>query len=111
MDVVPPLVSDPEATVLMQPAQRPLHHPAEDTQAAAVLRPPLGQHRFDPELAKPLPVRLGIVTPVALHPIGTTAGTARLALHRRDRVEQRGPTPYVGAGGPPRRRPPPGGPA
>src|SRR4051794_34139901 len=84
MDVVPPLISDPEATVLMQPTQGPLHHPAEDAQSTAVLRPPLGQHRLDPELTKPLPVRLRIVTSVALHPIGTTPGMARLALHRRD---------------------------
>src|SRR4051794_32706759 len=103
MDVVPPLVSDPEATVLMQPAQRPLHHPAEDAQAAPVLRPPLGQQRLDPELTEALPVRLRIVSPVALHPIGTTAGTARLALDRGDRVEQGRQPVEIGDVGP--RRP------
>src|SRR3954470_17780293 len=103
MDVVPPLISDPEATVLMQPTQGPLHHPAEDAQSTAVLRPPLGQHRLDPELTKPLPVRLRIVTSVALHPIGTTPGMARLALHRRDRVEQGCQPVDVGHVGPRRR--------
>ena len=80
MDVVPPLVANPKATILMQPAQGPLHHPAEYTQTTAVLRPALGQHRLDPEFAQALPVRFRVVTPVALHPIGPTAGNIVFAI-------------------------------
>ena len=64
------LIPDSEAPVLMDPAQRPFHHPTEYPQAAAVLRPPLRHHRLDPQLTQSLAVWLRVVAPVAHQRVG-----------------------------------------
>src|SRR5262245_36372917 len=61
MDVRPPLITDPQPSVLMDPRQRPFHRPARLPQAALVVDPLLGQDRLDPCLLQPSAMRFGVV--------------------------------------------------
>jgi hypothetical protein len=56
----------------VQPGDRPLRHPAKDTQAAAVFRPPLGELRLHPTLAQFLAMRLRIICPIRVQLLWTT---------------------------------------
>lgn len=64
MDVGPLLVPHSEATILMPPAQGPLHEPAVYSQAATILGVLLGQQRLGFPLAEALPVTLRVVSPI-----------------------------------------------
>ena len=82
-------VPNPQAAELVQPTDRPLHHPAEDAQAAAVLAVAMGDAGFNTALGQLLPVRLGVVGPVREDFLGTLHGASDLAGDGRDRVHQR----------------------
>src|SRR5438270_13685855 len=64
MDIGTSFIANPKPPVLVDPAQRPLHHPAEHPQPAPILGVLLGQKRIDAELMKARAVRLRIVGPV-----------------------------------------------
>src|SRR5437762_5481294 len=89
MNVGAPFIPKPETTVLMNPTDRPLHHPAELPQAAAMLGPLLSQQRIDSELTEALAVGFGVIRSVPQHGVGTTLGMPRLAGYGRNRVAQR----------------------
>jgi len=84
MDVWTALIANPQAAELMQPGQRPLHHPTVDAQSAAMGRAPLRQLGFDALRPQRLPMALGIIGPVAQDALGPAAGAAPLAFDRRD---------------------------
>lgn len=84
------LIPDPKPTILVNPAQRPLHHPAEYSQATAVLRIPLRQKRLHSHLPQTFTVRLRIVAPIRHHRIRLGLRVPDLATYRRQRVVQGG---------------------
>ena len=86
--VVAPLVTRTQAAVLMQPRQRPFHHPAKHAQAAAVGRSTPGQHRLDAPLANSPAVGLRVVASVALEALRSAARPAGFAAHAGNRVNQ-----------------------
>ncbi len=63
----PPLISDPQATKLMQPRDSSLNYPSKYSQPATVLGVAFSQHRLNPFLAHLLTVRLRIIGAVSLH--------------------------------------------
>ena len=86
MDVGAAFVANSETPELVQPADCPLHDPAGDTQAAAVLSVPLGNHRFDTPLTKLFPVRIGTVSAVGQEIIGSLDRMAHPSGNRRNAV-------------------------
>jgi len=83
------LVSHAKATVLMQPAVRSFNDPAVPAQSAAMECIAASQMWLDAALPQRVAMPLGVVRPVAIHGIGTMAWPARLAVDRRNRVDQR----------------------
>ena len=86
MDVVPTLVADTQAPILVDPRQRPLDRPPGLPQPGLVVDPLLGQDRLDAQLPQSLAVGLGVVGQVPLQGIGLLPRAADLAGHRRDLV-------------------------
>src|SRR5262249_36575679 len=113
MDVVAGIEPYPQPAELMDPTDRSLDHPAIDTQATAVGRPPLGQLRVDPPATQLLPLLLVVKAAVA-HGIVRTApgvtgsagdggngidqrhGQVGVGRVRRDRVDDQGDTLAIG---------------
>jgi hypothetical protein len=79
MDVSPSLITDPQAPELMQPRKGAFDHPAKDTQAAPVGRPPARQDREDAEASQGLSVRGRVVGAIPLDAIGAVPRVADLA--------------------------------
>ena len=77
-----------QAAELMQPAEGALHHPAMNTQAAAMRGQTACQDGGDAAHPQRLPVRFGVVSPVALHPLGSAAGVTDAPAEGRDGVHQ-----------------------
>ena len=81
---------DPHPPQPLQPTDRPLDHPTDLPQPAAVRRPPLGDVRLDPQPPQQLPGRLAVVPPVGVRLVGQLLRPARLAPdlgeveHQRD---------------------------
>ena len=88
MDVVPSFVADAEASELMQPGNRTLHHPAEDAQPATMRRAPAGQHGQDAAVSQRRTVRLRIVGAVALDARRPLPGAAHLPADGRHGVDE-----------------------
>src|SRR5512144_1041662 len=73
---------------IVEPRQRPLHHPAILPQATAVRRPASGDVRPDTTPTPLLPMRVRVIASVAVQAVRPTARAAWLAAHRRDRIDQ-----------------------
>src|SRR6266550_7498986 len=89
VDVVTPIITQFQMTILMQPTLCTFDDPAVNVQATAVRRVALGQQRArtsGPELPS---VRLGIVAAISLHPIKPMTRTPTFASDARHRVHQR----------------------
>jgi len=82
-------ITNTQPAKLMQPALRSLDNPAIDAKAASVLGSSTGQNRLDAALAKLVPMRLRIVSSIALDTFRTTTWSARLSGNGRNRVHQR----------------------
>ncbi len=54
VNIISPLITDSQATELMQPAERSFHDPAIAAQSTAMRRVPLGQDRLNAEMAQGL---------------------------------------------------------
>lgn len=89
MKVIEPFVADFEATKLMQPSDRALHHPTGFAQAAAVLGIAFGDDLFDGEGAQQPAMRLGVIATVTLERFRALSGAARFAPNRRNGLNQR----------------------
>ena len=89
VDVGAAFPSDAQASELVQPAQRALHHPTVDSQPAAVGSETSRHHRLDATKPELLAMPFGVVPPVALNPVRSEPGPAHPAGNRRDRVHQR----------------------
>ena len=88
MNVGSSVVSNPQAPELVQPTDRPFHHPAEDAQAAAVFGVPLGNRRVDPSLGQLFPVRVGVIRTVSEQFLWASCGVPDFASDGRDRIHQ-----------------------
>jgi hypothetical protein len=80
--------NDGEFSKPMEPRQLPLDESTEHAQPAAMLGPPLGQHRFDAPTSQNLPQALRVISPVALAPLRSATGPAAFATYRRDTRDQ-----------------------
>lgn len=89
VDVVTAFVAGAKASELMQPRERAFDDPTKEAQTAAVSRMAFAEHRFDASFAEFLPMRLGVITPVALNFLGAATRPAPFPTDRRDRVDQR----------------------
>ena len=109
MDVVAAVVADVQPFELVEPGEGALDDPALTADARAVLGLAAGDLRFDPALPEQAPVLVVVVAAVGRDPVGPAAGTAGLAAHRRNTLEQRdqlGDVVAVAAGDRPRQRDP-----
>jgi hypothetical protein len=73
MDIGATFITDPQPTVLEEPRDGSLNHPAVDTQATAVCRPPPSQERADVPVTQLATVRLRIVGSITLNAIRAPA--------------------------------------
>jgi hypothetical protein len=89
VDVGAALVADAEAAVLVQPDDRALDHPALGAEPGAVWLLGPADLAADAAGAQLVPVPARVVGAVAEQALRAAAGTAALAAHRRDRVDQR----------------------
>jgi hypothetical protein len=80
MNVRPLLIANAQPTELIQPSERPFHHPSPSTQPAAVVGVAPRKKRDDASVTQTMADRFGIVTPVAEQAVRTTARPAPLSL-------------------------------
>src|SRR5208337_1688524 len=83
-----PLGTKSELPWTMKPRERSLHDPTVPTQPASVECAATCNLRINSSASKPIAMRLRVVSPVGVHPIGLPSRTPRLASDRRDRVHQ-----------------------
>src|SRR5512143_2818233 len=83
-DHTQPVVPHPQPPQALEPTDRPLHHPADLPQAAAVRRPPLGDVRLDPQPPQQLPGPLAVEPSVGIRLVGPLLGPTRLAADPRE---------------------------
>lgn len=88
VDIGASFPADAQATELMQPGQGALHHPTCLAQATSVGRLPSRQDGRDAAPAQRVTMRLGIVTTIALYPVGSEAWVTHAPGHRRNRLDQ-----------------------
>ena len=95
MNARAPFVADVEAPKPMQPGQGAFNDPAGSPEAAAMRPPAFRQLARDPAALELIPVRLGIVAPIALDEAGLAQRATRAAADRRNSVHQRQQLGYV----------------
>jgi hypothetical protein len=89
MDIRAALIASAQAFELMEPGQGSFHDPAAAAQAAAVGSAPSAQHGFDPPLAQPVPMAIGVIAFIPLQTLRSPTRAAAFAPHRRDGLHQR----------------------
>ncbi len=89
MDVVAPLIADSQASVVVQPREGSLNHPAEDAQPAPMWRSPLRDVWADATRAELLAMWLRVVPAVGVDFVRSMSWTSPLAAYPRNRVHQR----------------------
>jgi len=89
MNIGATFIADTQPTILEEPRNRALNHPAMHPQAAAVWCPTPGQKRKDASVTQLTPVRLRIVGSVPLDTIRTSPGPSHFARDRGDGIDQR----------------------
>jgi hypothetical protein len=82
------LISDAQATKLMEPTDRPLHYPAVPSQPLAALDPTPRDPGHDPPLPQQAPVFLGVVGLVSMYLLRTAARSPTLLPDRHHRIDQ-----------------------
>ena len=88
MDVGPPLIAHAQPKELVQPGQRPLHHPPMDPQPTAVGGQTLRQDWLNPQGVQPPPMGFRAICSVSLNLVWFMAGPTPLATHRRNNCYQ-----------------------
>jgi len=89
MNVGATFIPDAQPPMLEEPGNGPLHNPAVDAQATTMRGATPGQKWENTSLTQLPPVRLRVIGPVSLDPIGSPAGPSHFARDRRDRIDQR----------------------
>ena len=89
MDVVATVVADKQPFELMEPGEGALDDPALTAERGAVSGLTPGDLRCDPADSDEAAVLVVVVAAVGCDSVGPAAGTADLAAHRRDTLEQR----------------------
>jgi len=89
VDVVASLPADPQPTEAVQPGDRSLDHPPENTQARAVFHASFGDDRADAALPQEPAVLVVVVTAIGEQGVGSASGPADDARHGRNPVQQR----------------------
>ena len=82
------LVANSQSAELVQPTDRPLDHPTEDAQLAAVVGISLGDVRLHAALRQLFSMRVGVVGAVCKQFLRALQGMANLASDRRNAVNQ-----------------------
>ncbi len=88
VNVGAPLVAHPQATELMQPAQRAFDHPTILAETTTMQRVALGQHRLNSEAAQHLAMRFRVIAAIPLDPVRSVTGTTDLAADGWNRLDQ-----------------------
>lgn len=89
MDVRAPLVPDSKASVLMQPSDRSLNHPAVDVQSAPMCRVPARDEGADPPEPKGDAMGIGVVAAIRVRGLRPGPRSSTPAAKSRDRVHER----------------------
>jgi hypothetical protein len=89
VDVRSFFITDSEPSMLMKPSVCAFDDPAEHSQTAAMVGPPLGQHRTDVPCSQLLSMRFRIIASISLDTVRLAAWGAGLAPDGRDAVHQR----------------------
>jgi hypothetical protein len=79
-------VAHTQSPELIQPGERPIHHPAPSAQSATMFCIALRKKRDNASVTQTLPDRFGIVTTVTQHAVRTMARSSALSLQGRDRI-------------------------
>ena len=107
MDLGSAVVADEQSLVLVEPGEGALHDPAVTADPGAVLGLAARDLGLDLALPEQPPVLVVVVAAVGGHAVGSPAGTADRAAHRRYAVDERdqlGDVVTVAAGDRPRER-------
>jgi hypothetical protein len=80
MNVRPLLIANAQPAELIQPSERPFHHPSPSTESTAVFGVALRKKRDDASVTKTLPDRFGIIATVAQHAVRTMARPSPFSL-------------------------------
>jgi hypothetical protein len=88
MNIGATFIANSQATMLEEPRDRSLNHPAIHAQSTAVFGPTSCQQRDNVAATQLTPMGLRIIGPVPLDPIRPPAGPAYLARNRGDRIDQ-----------------------
>lgn len=88
MDVGPTLEPNPQPLELVQPAERPLDHPAVHSQSTAMFLETSGDLGLDAPTTKLLSMTGRVIRPVRIEIQGPTARTPELTRDRRHGVDQ-----------------------
>src|SRR5687768_7378408 len=78
LDDAQAVVADPHPPQTLEPTDRPLDHPADLAQAAAVRRLAFADERLDPQPAEYPPGRVAVVAPIGVQLVGQFLGPAWL---------------------------------
>ena len=89
MNVGPTFEANAKTTKVVEPRMSTFDHPAEFSQATAVLCAAPGDHRLDAAFAKFLAMWLGVVATIGVNDSGFLKRSATHAANRRDRVDKR----------------------
>ena len=89
MNIITAFITNSQATKLVQPGKRPLNHPTEYTQPAAVFGSAFGQNRIYAQLTQSISMRLTVVSSITLDTVWSFTRATHLACYRRYRFNQR----------------------
>jgi len=88
MNVRPAFIPDPQATELMQPTDGAFHHPAIDSQAAAMRFPATGNAGRDSHFAKSLTIRFAVIGAIGIEFLKSIAWRTGFPLDRGHTIHQ-----------------------
>lgn len=89
MNVRSSVKADAQAAELMKPTQRALHHPARDSQSAAMHPRKFADDRLDAARPQIHAMRTGAIAGIALHSVGSAPRRPRKSGNGRNRIHQR----------------------
>jgi hypothetical protein len=89
VDFVAAVVADEQSFVVVEPGEGALDNPADTTEAGAVLGLATSDLRFDVARTEFAPVLVVVVAAVGRDSLGPSSGSADLAAHGWDALDQR----------------------
>jgi hypothetical protein len=88
VNVSPLFVTHSQSAKLVQPSERPLHHPSPPAQSAAVFGIALCKKRNNASVPQTSPNRIGIIPAVTHNTLRTVTRMSALSLQKRNGVHQ-----------------------